>query len=468
MLPDGFSGMVDFRFGRGLVAGIVTLAVLGGLLFWGLISITDSDGRQPALDLASGRVDTLDAPDGALVTVHSDTAPACTTCTVSLWSAGGFGSVDDAILLRGIPTVEHDSRGRFYATVRYADDHELIVYDADGGIVRTVGRSGDGPGEFRSIWDFALGVNDTLYVGHDRRLSVYDSTGQFVRDVTFEPVNDPKARLIHVSENAIVLTQVLSKYSPDTLALPLHLYDPSGQYVRALGTRGVLGDFSFEHGLLVGNRKSRLSAAGSVWLKDMQYQFENLDLDEGVVRRVIGVRTPEEWGLPLFMTLDELMASIAPGQLRRPIARRPHAGWAAGERPTERRPTARPATVVDDFIARERSLIVLVHVASTDWADAVVQLDTTRYSNQSISEPGYRQQLYDTMVDVIDIESGLLLARSRVPGMLSFTGDGTLYRTSVDELGVINVEAFSLDFNEIDRFRAEAELARSEVGMYHE
>jgi len=60
---------------------------------------------------------------------------------------------------------------------------ELRRFAADGTVLGSSGRSGDGPGEFRSITSITRGPADTIYV-HDnsqRRLSVHTSDGAFVR-----------------------------------------------------------------------------------------------------------------------------------------------------------------------------------------------------------------------------------------------------------------------------------------------
>lgn len=63
---------------------------------------------------------------------------------------------------------------------------EIRIYDAEGRYVRTVGRSGEGPGEFRSIGWIALRPPDSIVAGDIRlrRITVFDGRGNYVRTVT--------------------------------------------------------------------------------------------------------------------------------------------------------------------------------------------------------------------------------------------------------------------------------------------
>lgn len=85
---------------------------------------------------------------------------------------------------------------RVAAAVRLADggyvvadggSSELRFFDATGAFVRRAGRSGEGPGEFRSPSWLANPLPDSLYA-FDRalvRVSVFDTAGAFVRDFPF-------------------------------------------------------------------------------------------------------------------------------------------------------------------------------------------------------------------------------------------------------------------------------------------
>ncbi|MFN1834922.1 6-bladed beta-propeller [Balneola sp. MJW-20] len=76
--------------------------------------------------------------------------------------------------------------------------HEGLFYIADYGTdsvsvlnrvgekVRTLGRSGEGPGEFLNIRDIVAEGNDILiYDSHQYRISIYDTAGRHIQDRNF-------------------------------------------------------------------------------------------------------------------------------------------------------------------------------------------------------------------------------------------------------------------------------------------
>lgn len=99
-----------------------------------------------------------------------------------------------------------------------AGTQQVRIYGPDGGLIRTVGRPGDGPGEFRApfwlgklrgdsiaVWDVAL-----------RRFSVFTPTGDFVRSVR------PRASLGRFPQAVGVLSggQFVLAASTDAQILP--------------------------------------------------------------------------------------------------------------------------------------------------------------------------------------------------------------------------------------------------------
>lgn len=64
-----------------------------------------------------------------------------------------------------------------------SDRHRVHILDRNGSPLRVIGRSGEGPGEFRNIRGICEAVGDTLVVfdGNLRRISVFDAEGRFVR-----------------------------------------------------------------------------------------------------------------------------------------------------------------------------------------------------------------------------------------------------------------------------------------------
>lgn len=87
------------------------------------------------------------------------------------------------------------SDGRLFAVDR--DLRRISYYTDRGDFISSIGRHGDGPGEFRSIENAEVGAGDTLYIfdASHRRVTVLSPEGEHVRDARLLPELDgPFAR----------------------------------------------------------------------------------------------------------------------------------------------------------------------------------------------------------------------------------------------------------------------------------
>ena len=112
---------------------------------------------------------------------------------------------------------------------------EVRVFGADGRHLVSMGRSGEGPGEFRSAWFLWVLPGDTLWVGDYRpwRYNVFTRDGQFVRAVQMTPPYGNPSRVGGVLRNGTSINtrttfSARSDFSvPDTLIVEAH--DSDGQ-----------------------------------------------------------------------------------------------------------------------------------------------------------------------------------------------------------------------------------------------
>jgi hypothetical protein len=119
--------------------------------------------------------------------------------------------------------------------------NEIRIYDEAGEHVRTIGRAGEGPGEFSSIgWLQLLGA-DTI-VAYDRglrRISVFDRAGELVRDVAIhrtpaslerEAMQGPQPRGI-LADGSVLVALYVAPTRLDGLYRPpvrLHRFSADG------------------------------------------------------------------------------------------------------------------------------------------------------------------------------------------------------------------------------------------------
>lgn len=86
---------------------------------------------------------------------------------------------DAPYLFHGILGVRRLSDGRL--VVANQATSELRFFDSTGSHLHTIGREGDGPGEFRFMSLFWTRAGDTIVVSDARGLSILDPQGRFVR-----------------------------------------------------------------------------------------------------------------------------------------------------------------------------------------------------------------------------------------------------------------------------------------------
>ena len=131
---------------------------------------------------------------------------------------------------------------------------EIRIFDPDGRHVRSMGRHGEGPGEFNDAWKLWVLPGDTLWAGDYRpwRYNVFTRDGEWVRVVQMNPIYGNPSRRGGVLDNGVSVNTV-ETYSrpwdfktPDTVLVEAH--GPDGERLAALGrilhmTRGETGMF---------------------------------------------------------------------------------------------------------------------------------------------------------------------------------------------------------------------------------
>ena len=87
-----------------------------------------------------------------------------------------------------IADIDVDSNGNIYV----ADYREsrIKIYNAEGKFLKTIGRKGQGPGDFQALWKIFIDRNDYLYASDVtlRKLSVFDPEGQYVATYDFPKI----------------------------------------------------------------------------------------------------------------------------------------------------------------------------------------------------------------------------------------------------------------------------------------
>lgn len=182
----------------------------------------------------------IDSSGVRIVTVDPTKSDA--TCRIS----------EEPVLIIG---EDEEDENQFFSRVRgmgrlsdgsvVAADHtaaEVRIYDNTGKHLRSMGRHGEGPGEFLNPYILWVTAGDTLWVGNFRPWSynVFTAEGQFVRRVTLEPLYLNPSGAGGVLDNGYTVnertewgTRQEEDFSfKDTMIVELH--DPSGALVSSL------------------------------------------------------------------------------------------------------------------------------------------------------------------------------------------------------------------------------------------
>lgn len=110
---------------------------------------------------------------------------------------------------------------------------QLRIYDRSGQHLRSMGRVGEGPGEFRQLWFLRVLPGDTIWAGDFRpmRYFVYLSGGDWIRTIDFDPIYPNPTRDGGVLANGVsinVRNERAERWdfkTPDTWQVEAHARD---------------------------------------------------------------------------------------------------------------------------------------------------------------------------------------------------------------------------------------------------
>ena len=361
------------------------------------------------------------------MTYFPDTVPRCAACSITLERRAVIGRLADPDLFLRSPEVIRTSRGQYIAAVPNVERQGISVFDRGGRFVRTIGGYGGGPGEFRRVSTIALGANDSLYVVHDYfRMSVFDSTGHYVRGV---PHLGARVDGIMPVQGALVVNANVR--SDELVGIPLHVVDLDGRHLRAFGDLNVMAPYGGTDRVFnAGDGDGR-----TVWVaENNQYRFDRIDT-YGRKLRVIGVAAPMSWYSITYMTREDYLTHNA----------RAKAVVVSSSPEKVARPAWPPPFRVSGVHAPGNGLLfVSLNVPADEWEQ--VELEYEDLPGEVRLTDGARGKLYRTIIDVIDIESGEVRARTQVDGQAYLTNDGTLVRIAVTDAGLIQVETYAVQF----------------------
>ena len=307
----------------------------------------------------------------------AETATRCRACTIVVERALTIGGLEGPASFLGDPPVRQDSRGRIY--VGNVGGFAVLVFDSAGTHVRTVGRQGEGPGEFEVMGSLAIDRFDTVYV-FDRRLAratIISPDPEVVR--TASALDASRAGPVtELPDGRFVITGLISRLGP--AGYPLHVLGPDLQIERSFGAdSGALPGLQFLE-------QSRTITAGTegIWSsRRLEHAFELWSTDG---RKLREIRHSAEW--------------------------LPPAGPRRERRDGEPMPPPQPLIVAID-LDDAGYLWVLGSIADTGWKAPRTRL--TEGGEYAVIEVQTPDEAFDTMIEVFDTTTGERVAALRHP-----------------------------------------------------
>ncbi len=183
----------------------------------------------------------------------------CEQCSIEFKRVATLGSLGDPVSPTLIARVAVDSRGRFFVAPLF-DPAVVAMYSEHGEFVKTVGRRGEGPGEFKTIMRAAVGPGDSVHVFEaGGRYSLFTPAMDtfvalrrmpfLVQDVSFLP------------DGRFVANAMPSRVIPTKE--PLHLVTSEGAITRSfgIGDLDAVGPEQIEAAV----RRLGEAASGRIW-----------------------------------------------------------------------------------------------------------------------------------------------------------------------------------------------------------
>ncbi|TVP43049.1 MAG: 6-bladed beta-propeller [Gemmatimonadales bacterium] len=283
------------------------------------------------------------------------------------------------------------------------DQNRLKVFGADGSFLRSVGRAGDGPGEFRTINHLGLLDGDTI--------EVYDLGGLRIQRFgpRFEPGSITRVPEFHAASMARttdgrrVVNAVVAL--PSGIGLPLHLLSEDGQILASFGSEPPIEDLRASH-----RRHFSLTPRETAWATPhTEYRLEEWSW-EGRRLRTLVRNAP-------WLTRDGDLL-LSPDGVPNPWVR----------------------AIRED---REGRLWVVALVPGTDWESGVGPQE--QFTGEVLTGINNMERAFDTIIEVIDPDSGRILGSQRLSmPVQGFVDDGRVYAVEITPIGDYRISVWEL------------------------
>lgn len=338
--------------------------------------------------------------------------PACSSCEILLQRETVIRDSPEAPLGQNIAVVAHDSRGRYYVPSRISPG-EIFVFDGIGRQIDAFGRRGGGPGEYYVVNEIRARPGDSLvlYDNVNRRETVLSPDFEVVRSRRIQAVIRGN-ELTVLPEGMLAFAGPVS--TPERVALPLHVIGPQGAVVRSFGASDTVAYVASPYAM---NRALSPAGEKGFWSAHRTgYLLEEWDTEGNRIRAIDG-NAP--WFRP--WSQDE---PISPDSPPRP--------WIQSIR-----------------VDAAGYLWVLCRVTSPEFELGLGVENTERGDFYSLED---WDQVFDTVIEVIDPARGTLMVSERVDSYLTrFLADDLIVGFAQDSAGVPRLDIWRVSYLRNDK-----------------
>lgn len=325
-----------------------------------------------------------------------DSRISCPSCSIQVSRVGTLGGPSSRDRITGPPWIATRLRSGNYLIKNQDDGGELNLFDRSGRWLRQIGRPGGGPGEYRDVSAVELVAGDSIWIFDppNSRITVLSPEFDVVRTLPLGVYVE--SAVVFPPGSAVVNAQFRSA------GFPLHLVGRNMAPTTSFGSEDpVHGAEAF----VLNRRRLARGAGPTVWSAHYQaFIIEQYDIAERLHRRII---RDADWFGPQAISRD-----ITPDQP--PL----------------------PKITSIRFDSTTHHLWIAILVAAPDHHLAFGP-QPQQIEGRPLHPVVAHHALYDSIIEVIDVRRGFVIARHRIPDMfVRWSGGDEFVTYRQDDSGI--------------------------------